>query len=371
MLSFNYIITFIHYLSTTRDFCINFPSVAQLLSNPDRMMAKDIEVSVFNETTLLVKDVTVDERFQKGNFGEVVSDIIYVCDTDETKTLQFATSFYEDECTQIYVLPSKSLQSDAKLKINWMYVYEKVENPSLVGTYTMNSDRFGHSDVHDFRDLRNQFSRADKSVLYRVEFLDGIKFDKSKDLFNFSAPLNDIFVTNKVEKQDRYDSGIGLDFTFVVDGTEIGASKYLLSASSDVFDAMLNNDWKDARDGRVDIHDVEPDVMDTFIRAIHGVEMKITDMTMAIKLMIVSDKYEVAPLQSLAATYVKKGIRVESVIEALVVSHQLGISDIREKCLRFIAKCRKPLHELTGWENVPQEVAVLIIKTLYEHRDPK
>ena len=55
-------------------------------------MGKDIEVSVVNETTLLVKDVTVYERFKNNDFSEVRSDVIYVDDKDETKTLQFATS---------------------------------------------------------------------------------------------------------------------------------------------------------------------------------------------------------------------------------------------------------------------------------------
>ena len=56
-------------------------------------MVKDIEVSVVNETTLLVKDVTVYERFKNKNFAEVRSDVIYVDGKDSTKTLQFATSW--------------------------------------------------------------------------------------------------------------------------------------------------------------------------------------------------------------------------------------------------------------------------------------
>ena len=55
-------------------------------------MGKDIEVSVVNETTLLVKDVTVYERFKNNDFSEVRSDVIYVDGDDSTKTLQFATS---------------------------------------------------------------------------------------------------------------------------------------------------------------------------------------------------------------------------------------------------------------------------------------
>ena len=77
--------------------------------------------------------------------------------------------------------------------------------------------------------------------------------------------------------------------------------------------------------------------------------MKIKDITMAIKLMIVADKYKVEPLQVLAEKYVKNGIRGESVIDALVVSHHLGLSDTQEKCLRFIENWTQPLNKLTGY----------------------
>ena len=329
-------------------------------------MAKHIDVSVLNETTLLVKDVTVEQRFQAGNFGEVVSDIVYVSDTDSTKTLQFATSFNTDKQTQIYVLPSKSLQSTAKVEITWMYGQD---GRYSAGTYTMNSDRFGKSGVYRFKDIQKSFARVDKSIVYRVKFMDGLKFDQSKGLYKFASRYEN-FVINKVANEDRYDSGVGLDFTFLVDGREIKASKYILSANSHVFDAMFNNDWKDSREGRVDIVDVEFEVMDTFIRALHGIEMKLKDITMAIKLMIVADMYQVERLQFLAETYVKNGIRGDSVIGALVVSHQLGISDVQEKCLRFIAKSNKPLAELVGYDRVPREVSILMFETLYKNRVP-
>ena len=196
--------------------------------------------------------------------------------------------------------------------------------------------------------------------------MDGIKFDKNKNIFKPCKLISETFVLNKAANQDQYDTSKGLDFVFSVDGKDIKASTYLLAMNSDVFQTMLINDWKDSREGRVDIEDVEFDVMNTFVRALHGVEMTIKDITMAIKLMIVADKYKVEPLQVLAENYVKNGIRGDSVIDALVVSHQLGITDIQEKCLTYIGNCKKPLIELTGYDKVPQEVAVLVIETVYK-----
>ena len=77
--------------------------------------------------------------------------------------------------------------------------------------------------------------------------------------------------------------------------------------NSDVFESMLTYNWKDSREGRVKINDVEFEVMDTFIRALHSVEIKIKDITKAIKLMILADYYKVEPLQVVAEKYVTKG----------------------------------------------------------------
>ena len=339
-------------------------------------MAKDIEVSVLNETTILVKDVTVDERFKNRHFGEIRSDVIYVDDMDETKTLQFATSFssiYSSwtstgiaTYTQIYVLPSKSLQSPANVKITSVY---NDDSRRLVGNYKMNSDRVGSSYFWLYSS-RGVYARHDKCVVYQVEFMNGIKFDIKRTLnINPERTLKCIYVLEEMaSNQEIYKSGFGLNFTFVIDGKVIKASKSVLASNSYVFKAMLTNDSKESREVRVDISDVEFDVMDTFIRALHGVKMRIKDITMALQLMVVADKCKVKPLQLLAENYVKNGIRGESVIDALVVSHQLGLTDVQEKCLQHIINWSKPIDELTGFDKVPQEVAVLISRSFVKRK---
>ena len=321
-------------------------------------MAKALEVSVLNETTLLVNDVAVGERVKNKDFSDVVSDVIYVDDTDSTKTLRFITSRTR-QSSYLNILPSKSLQSidmrNDKFKCSVTFTNIK-KNYWLYKVNVLNSDRVGPlpnyvEPVRKFKD--------DQSLLYEVQFMTGIKFDMYKSL-KFKESI-EIFVLNQGVNQGLYDAGVGLDFTFVIDGKEIKASKYTLGVNSYVFDAMVANDWKDSRECRVYIEDVEFEVMDTFIRALHGVVMKIKDITMALKLMMVADKYNVGHLFMLAEKYVN-GMHEGNVIEALVVAHQLGLVDVREKCHNYIANCNKSLKR---YENVPHDVLVLMFEALH------
>ena len=94
-------------------------------------MIRNIEVSVVNETTLLVKEVTVHERFNNKNFGKVLGDVVYVDDLDETKTIQFASLLKSDQCNQLIILLSKGVQATGTVKITWIKTYIEYTVPSL------------------------------------------------------------------------------------------------------------------------------------------------------------------------------------------------------------------------------------------------
>ena len=115
-------------------------------------------------------------------------------------------------------------------------------------------DRFGLQGLWDYN-TTDEYARSDKHVVYEVQFMAGIKFDVNKYIFRLQELPNENFVLNRPPVQGLYDLGVGLDFTFVIDGKEIKASKYVMGTNSVVFEAMLTNDWKDSREGRVDIED--------------------------------------------------------------------------------------------------------------------
>ena len=49
----------------------------------------------------------------------------------------------------------------------------------------------------------------------------------------------------------------------------------------------------------------------------------------------------------------------------MVVSHQLGLTDVQETCLQYIVNCKTMVDKLAGYDTVPQEVSVLMFKALH------
>lgn len=72
----------------------------------------------------------------------------------------------------------------------------------------------------------DEYQREDDCIYYKVQLLNGLKFQ---------LPTIGVLILNKFSNQGVYDAGVGLDFTFVVDGKKIRASKFILSLSSKVF----------------------------------------------------------------------------------------------------------------------------------------
>ena len=99
------------------------------------------------------------------------------------------------------------------------------------------------------------------------------------------------------EGAECFVSGIGLDYTFIVDSKPIKAPKFTLVTKSPVFKAMFENDnWKDSRENRTTIEDCSFEAKDTFIRAIHGVPVEICSVVQALELLAIADKYQVTNL---------------------------------------------------------------------------
>ena len=166
--------------------------------------------------------------------------------------------------------------------------------------------------------------------------------------FDMQMPVNKInqSVTDKlaIASHDKpknslksYDIGRGLDVDLVVGGQTIKASEYTLSQYSPVFAAMFANNWEEKEDKKIDIKEFEFEVMNNIIRAIHGIQCNV-DVSTALQMLIVADKYQITDIQQPIEDYVKLNITKENVIKTLTIADKLGLEDLKAKALEFISK---------------------------------
>ena len=135
---------------------------------------------------------------------------------------------------------------------------------------------------------------------------------------------------------NSYEAGIGLDVDIVVGERTIKASKYILCQFSSVFTAAISNDRQEKGDNKIVIDGIDFEVMDKVIRALHGIPC-VVDIQMALKMLIVADKYEISDIQRQLAEKLIQNITKQNVIQIMLVANELDLEGLLSKCLEFIS----------------------------------
>ena len=233
-----------------------------------------------------------------------------------------------------------------------------------VARTTINDGRLGVFEIERiwFENWAKDQYLIDGASCWIIEFKKCI-FDSQTELFRSNISSEPIrFLSSRSLSSPTYESGVGLDFTFVVDGHQIKASRYVLCENSPVFTAMFANEWKDSRENRIDIEDVSSDAMATFIKILHGVDVGHVAPGIAIEMVVIAEKYQVSEIKKQSAEYAKQHLSNDNVVEALVVAHRLDVKDMKEAALEYMTskKFGPNLDELTGFDDIPSDIVKLV-----------
>ena len=130
-----------------------------------------------------------------------------------------------------------------------------------------------------------------------------------------------------------YNNGNGLDVTIVVDGREVKASKYMLMLVSPVFELMFEDGkWQESVDNKIEIEDFEFDTVETFVKMIHGFPINLNNFEKTIKLLMISQKYQVDAIQQqISQVFQHFGVNKDVILETLRIGHKFGVQDIKSQ----------------------------------------
>ena len=134
---------------------------------------------------------------------------------------------------------------------------------------------------------------------------------------------------------NSYDVGLGLDVDIIIDGQTIKASKYTLSQFSPVFANMFTIGSESNDFYKIHIDGTRFEVMNSLIRVIHGIPCDV-DVTMALGMLIVAEKYQITEIQRQIEELIKSNINQQNVVNVLIVADKLQLEDLKSKALQFI-----------------------------------
>jgi len=143
-------------------------------------------------------------------------------------------------------------------------------------------------------------------------------------------------------------SGKLADCTVACQGREFRCHKNILSARSSVFDAMFTHDMEENRKSKVDIIDLEGDIVHDMITYIYS--EKVPDLeSKSAGLLSAAEKYDLPELKAMCETSLCENITTDNVLDLLVLADLHSASSVRNLALKFIVDNSREIVNQEGW----------------------
>ena len=114
----------------------------------------------------------------------------------------------------------------------------------------------------------------------------------------------------------------------------------------------------------MDIEDFDFPEVEAFVRAVHGMEINLSDIQTTIKLMMIADKYEVLQFRDDCEKFIKNGLNEQNAVDALIIADQLDLKDIEQQALNFMVENKLNVNIFDG-KGVSSELLIKVFKTVY------
>lgn len=133
------------------------------------------------------------------------------------------------------------------------------------------------------------------------------------------------------------------DVTLAVAGKEYQAHKAVLAARSPVFAAMFEHEMEERKHNRVEITDVDADVLKEMLRFIYTGKSNNLEK-MADDLLAAADKYALERLKVMCEEALCSGLSVENAAEVLILADLHSADQLKAQAIDFINMCVTTKH---------------------------
>ncbi|XP_054726822.1 protein roadkill [Anastrepha obliqua] len=141
------------------------------------------------------------------------------------------------------------------------------------------------------------------------------------------------------------------DVTLAVAGREFQAHKAILAARSEVFNAMFEHEMEERKLNRVDIHDVDHEVLREMLRFIYTGKAPNLEK-MADDLLAAADKYALEKLKVMCEEALCLNLSVDTAAETLILADLHSADQLKAQTIDFINTHATDVMETTGWQSM-------------------
>lgn len=143
------------------------------------------------------------------------------------------------------------------------------------------------------------------------------------------------------------------DVVLFCGGREFQCHKAILAARSQVFQAMFEHDMEEKKNSRVEVKDVESDVMAEMLRFIYTGKTATSLDTTAADLLAAADKYALERLKVMCEEALCTGLTVENVSDVLILADLHSAEQLKAQAIEFInTRHVTDVMETSGWKQM-------------------
>ncbi|KAJ6225004.1 hypothetical protein RDWZM_003549 [Blomia tropicalis] len=141
------------------------------------------------------------------------------------------------------------------------------------------------------------------------------------------------------------------DVILCVGGKEFYVHKAILGARSPVFAAMFEHEMEEKKQNRVEITDMDPEVLREMLRFIYTGKAPYLDKWDA-ELLAAADKYDLERLKVMCEESLCSNLSVESAAEVLILADMHSANQLKAHAIEFINTHATDIMDTTGWKTM-------------------
>ena len=230
---------------------------------------------------------------------------------------------------------------------------------TFFNTFTKFPDSWGLANFVLQKDLLEKYVKEDSLTLnckltYEVENISS----KAK-VPRLEEP--ETLITHQLA--DLFNTGRMSDVTFVLGTQKFKAHKIVLSARSQVFSEMFENNGKVSSVKTLKIEDCEPEAFEAMLSFLYTDEMEETEET-AKELLPLAIKYQVKLLQHKCEELLLESLSTENCAEILMLAHKECALLLKKDVLDYFRLRSGEVIKTAGWKILRDNQTLLAVETL-------
>lgn len=149
-----------------------------------------------------------------------------------------------------------------------------------------------------------------------------------------------------------FDSSEFADVTLACNGREFPCHKAILTSRSQVLAAMFQHDMRERKHNRVEVNDMDPEVMSEMLRFIYTDKVSNLE-NMAADLLAAADKYALDRLKVMCEEALCNNLSIDNVSEVLILADRHSAEQLKAQAIEFINnRHATDVMETPGWKQM-------------------